>query len=765
MSRVSPLQTNFNGGELSPFMLGRVDHEVYPVSTAAMVGFVPRPQGPAEACPGLEYIAHAAGPCRLLPFEPYVTQGHVIEASANLFRFYTNDVLLKVGDVPVTIETPYSLAQVKALNSFPNNDVVYLFHPAVQQRVLVRYGATDFALEILEFENGPFDDRNQDETLLVSFSGVTGTVTITATDAIFAPGDVGGLFEIEASDLGSIPSWEPGITVSTGDLLQWNAKVYQVVGGGSAMRTGTSQPFHSRGVEWDGIGKGTDINDTAAGGVQLAYLHDMYGRLKITGFISATQVTALVTRRLPLTVASAYNFNDYGYGGYVPGGDFDPGDYTYVPLGDGTYAVGTWRWRFGAFSDRRGWPEGGAIWEQRLCLFKGDRVYGSVSGSLDDFDRLDENGDEQIDCAFTGTIDNPNPIRWMLAGSELFIGTAVSEHVLRAASLARGVGPGNLKLATQTNAGSAPMRAIEKDGRPIFLQRNGRKLLSMYEERVDKYTTEDLTRYADHIGNSAMLEFCWLREPLQLIWAVREDGTLVCADAMPVEQVLGWMRRPLAPGLAAHSICSITTPDGRRDQLWCAVEMDGQWMVMAMAPFRQAGEADANAIMADAALSYSGAAVTEVRAQHLANRIVTVVADGAWLGERQADGEGWISLGRSATNVMAGLAFPAFIDLLPPEAGGDNGPAQGKMGRNNRILVRVLQSLGLRLIVQGKAIRDLENQMGDSPMDTALPLVTRDIINDMVGTWDRAGQVRLERIAPKQVTVLAVGLTRDVAQR
>lgn len=38
MSRVSPIQTNFNGGELSPYMLGRVDHAVYGISTAAMVG-------------------------------------------------------------------------------------------------------------------------------------------------------------------------------------------------------------------------------------------------------------------------------------------------------------------------------------------------------------------------------------------------------------------------------------------------------------------------------------------------------------------------------------------------------------------------------------------------------------------------------------------------------------------------------------------------------------------------------------------------------
>ncbi|MFY9350662.1 MAG: hypothetical protein WBL20_07745 [Sphingobium sp.] len=766
MSRVSPIQTNFNGGELSPYMLGRIDHEVYGISTAAMVGWVPRPQGGMEACPGFEYIGTAPGPCRLIPFEPYVSQGHVIEASANLFRFYTNDVLLRDGDGdPVTVATPWTFAQLGKLNTAQSNDVVYLFHPDFQQRRLVRTAADAFTLELLELENGPFGDRNNDEDSIVTFSGVTGAVTITATKPIFAAGDVGGLFEVEAGDLGRVPSWEPGISVAMGDLLQWNGRVYQVVGVGAGSKTGTVQPFHSRGVEWDGIGKGTDINDKTAGGVQLAYLHDMYGRLKITGYTSPTQVSATVTRRLPLTVAESVDYSGYSYGGtYIPR-VFNPGSYHYVPGDSGDYPNGTWRWRFGAFSQRRGWPEGGVIFDQRLYLWKGDTIYASVAGALHDFDRLDENGDLQSDSAFTGTIDNPNPIRWMLAGAELFVGTAIAEHVLRPASQAKGIGYDNVKLTAQSNAGSAPTRPIEKDGRPIFLQRNGRKLLMMFEERVEKYATEDLTRYADHIGNSPFVEFCWQREPLQLIWAVREDGTLACADSMPTEQVLGWCRRPLGGGLLARSICSITAPDGRRDQLWCAAQKGGAYWIMALAPFRQAGESDATAIMADAALRYSGDPVTQVGAPHLAGLEVDVVADGAWLGRLTADDEGWIALGRAAESVMAGLAFPAYVDLLPIEAGGDNGPAQGKMKRNGRIMVRVHDALGLRLSVQGVALRDLENQMGNSPMDDALPLVTADIINDMVGTWDRAGQVRLERVAPKQCTVLAIGITSEVAQR
>lgn len=770
MSRVSPMQTSTNGGELSPFMLGRPDHDMWAISLAEMVGYAPRPQGPAEACPGFEFIDTAPGPCRLLPFEPYVTQGYVVEASALLFRFYTNDVLLDDGGGPVEVVSPYSYAQVQALDWEQSNDVMYLFHGEVQTRLLERTAADAFALSAIEYLNGPFLDRNDDETLALSFSGVTGTVTVTATDPLFAATDVGRLIEIEAHDLSDVPSWEPGITTTLGALLQWDGRVYQVVGGPATKRTGSVAPVHTRGVEWDGIGSGQDLNANDAGGVELAYMHDMFGRVLITDYTSATEVEAEVTRTLPLqaaAVGAGSQIGNYVPSWYAPEAAYPETDNWATP-GSGSYTPGTWRWRLGAFSDTTGWPEHGVIWNQRLILAKGDKLYGSVAGDLLNFDRLNELGDVSVDMAFALQIDNPNDIRWLHASDELFVGSAVAEYVLRPASAAQPFGPGNIKLARQTRQGSKAIRPVDSDGRPIFVQRNEAKLLELIEGTYGRFEFEDLTRYADHIGNSPLVEMCWQRQPLDLLWAVREDGVLVCADYVAKEQVLGWWRRPLATGLSAKSICAITSPDGRRDQLWCAAEIGGDWLVMLLAPWRLPDTLDETPIMLDAALTYSGAAASVLTAPHLAGKTVEVVGDGIWLGEFEADGSGDVDISATdlaVTEAVLGLAFDAYMVPLPPEAGGDLGPAQGRMKRVSRVTVRVQHSLGLKITCQGGQATMLGQTTPGTDLTAALPLVSKDIPVDVVGAWDRAGQFRIDRVGPFPQTVLGWMYQMEVSPR
>lgn len=766
MSRVQPMQTAYNGGELSPFMDARPDHEIWPVAVQEMVGFVPRPQGPAEACPGFEYIATAEGECRLIPFEPYTTQGYVIEASADIFRFFTNDVLLESGGSPVEVSHPYTMDQVNELWHERSNDVLYLFHKDRKHRLLTRTAASAFSLTELELENGPFLDRNSDEDHRLSFNGVTGTVTVSSNQPLFASTDVGRMIEVEAEDLSDIPSWEPGITVSLGDLLQWDGRVYQVVGQGTGTaRTGTVQPVHTHGVEWDGMGKGQDLNENDAGGVQLQYMHDMYGRLKIVSYVSNLQVTATVTRRLPLQLATSYLLSDYHRAYYTPDAS---GSYNtiYTTPGTGSYTSGTWRWRLGAYSDSTGWPSAGIIWNQRLFLFKDDRIDASVAGSLHDFDRLNEYGEISADQAFSLQIDDPNPITWAAKGLDLFIGTATSEYVLRPASAAQPLGPGNTDLKRQTDRGGAQQNPVMLNGRPIYAQRQRRCLMHLIEDTYGRYTDDDLNRYADHVLASPVTDMCWQKQPLQLLWAVREDGTLACADYMPKENVLGWSRRPLADGLVAESICSITAPDGLTDQLWVSARSGSERFVMLLDEWRQPLVDAELPLMLDAGLRYDGSSgdISTLTLAHLPNTDVEVMGDGKWLGTFTTDASGDVDLGQSVTTAVAGLKFDAYVTRLPFEAGGDNGPAQFKMQRASRYHLRVYRSLGLEVEFAGRTERIGNVREGDLLAGT-IDLFTGDIALDMVGDWDRGAVVGFRRYAPFPCTVLGDAAIVDTAQR
>lgn len=747
MAAITPTQSNFNGGEISRRLHARQDLNLYNIALAELTGWAPLPEGGLDACPGTIRVAAAAGPCRLLSFEFNATQGYLVEMSAGKARFYTNDVRIEVNGAPVELALPYDKAAIDALTVEQSYDVLYLFHGAYQPRELARTTADTFALDVLVLENGPFEPRNRDQSITVYASAVSGDVTLTASQPIFAAGDVGGLFQVEADDFGDIASWEPGITVTPGQLLTWAGRVYRVIGGSE--RTGTVQPVHNQGVEWDGIGQGEDINDEGAGGVQLEYLCDRFGVLRITGFGSANQVNATVLRRLPFTTTSSY---DYG------GGYYDPEWGEYVPPGGGVaYQYGTWRWRFGSFSDRRGWPTCGAVWNGRLVLAKGATLYGGVAGDLTNHATRNDLGEISADMAFVYTLSNPNPILSLVADDKLLALTASGMFALGPSNQAQGVGPGNLRADRQNNEGAAASAPVLLDGRTLYIGKSRRRLIEGdYTVQRNRQDSTDLSRYARHFGARGFVALASQKDPNRLVWALCADGTLAHACYVPEEQVLGWGRRLLGGGALARSIAAITDPAGELDQLWIAAERGGQWHILRMDQFRQEDD-DFDPAMTDMAAVFDGAATTTFGpVPWLAGTAVDVQADDAAYLDLPASADGTVTIPTAAARVIVGQRFPARFTTLPAAASGDTGAAMGKTRRIGRLVLSVLKTRGLRITVQGNRPRDIEELLGDSVADAGFVPYTGLKIAEDCGNPDRFGQLTIERVLPLGATVRAV---------
>lgn len=753
MSRVSPAQNSFNGGAISPRLRARIDQSIYEIATAEMVGFAPLVEGPMEAMPGTIHVAQAPGPCRLIRFEPSKTLGHVVELSEGLARVYTNDALVTVEGEPLEIASPYSYAQVKQLRTHESYDVMYCWHREKQPREFVRTGAAEFAFSLLELEGGPFEPRNTNKSIRVTASTTRGAVTLTASTGIFEAGDVGGLFRLEVEDFGDVTAWEPYITVTQGQLLTFDERVYRVVGGNGAatsLRTGGLSPQHTEGVEWDGIAKGKDINDQDAAGVRLEYMHDHYGIVKITGFTSATVVTGTVERTLPFSVANA----DYSYTGGYWDDEYD----VYVPPTTTVgYGYGTYRWAFGSFSDRRGWPTCGVVWNERLCLAKDNVVYTSVAADLTNFAELNERGQASDDMAIIAIVDDANPIEHLVPEDRLLALTASGVHAVGPDNAATGLAPGKVRAERQNDAGclegSQPVRV---NSRTIYVDRSGRRI---YETDFDAGRSVeqelDLTRYSRHLGNVGFTDLAPQQQPFNQLWAARDDGSMVCAVYLPEERVLGFAERPMAEGVSVRSIVSITDPEGVFAQVWQAVEYGGNWHVLRMAPWRLDGEYDDTACMVDLGASYDGAPATNFTIPHLPNTDIAVVADGV-LTRPTTDANGAFTLDTPASRVVAGLEFPAWAESLDFEAGGDNGPARGKKARFGRSWIEFAQSRGLAFGVPG-AVRTVDTVDGSHVPQSPRGDLTGFYFRETVGPWTRHPRLRVERQAPHQATVLGWG--------
>lgn len=750
MGRTTPYQASFNGGELSERMMGRADQSAYAISGEKLENFVPLVQGPLLKRSGTRHVAAAKGPCILIDYEFNTTQAYVIEAGAGYLRFFTNNAQILSTGVPYEVATPYTIDQVRALDHAASGDVLYLVDGAHQQRILSRTGAESFALATFDTSGGPFDDGNSDQSITVSASNSIGSVTLTASASIFLAGHVGGLFLMEARDYAEIPAWEPDASVAADDLRCWEGRVYLMVGG--AARTGTVPPIHSEGAEWDGSGTGTDTAGNARGGVQWQYLHDRFGILKITALTSSTVVSATVLRRLPGNSAAA---NDY-----TPPIRPAPGDENWAPPPGGTsYAAPyTWRWSFGAFSDARGWPDAVFIWNERLVLAKGNTLYGSVVGAYSDFRERNEAGEISADMAFRFTLNSPNAIRWIGGDEKLLIGTSKKEHVAGPASNAGAAGPLNFKAPAHSSTGSAPVRPVEVSGRHLFVERSSRRLMELdYGIERDRFEPDDLTVMAEHIGRAGFAWLAWQQSPHSLVWGGMADGTLAAMTYLPKQEVRSWCRATLAEGSAARWGCCIPDPGGQRDQLWLAVERAGAWWIERLEAFWETGDARNSAFFVDHGLSYAGAPASVISGlDHLAGEEVAVLADGSPVPALTVSAAGAITLARPASSVHVGKAYRATFKSLRLEAGGDDGSGQGKVKRLHKLVIRVLETLGLRYAVQGEDYTPIEHRLASDNLSEAVPLYTGDVQLDCIGIYERNGQVEIESFQPLPACILAL---------
>lgn len=742
--KANPIQSSFNGGEVSPLLHGRTDLAAYPISVAELLNLVPTVQGGAIKRSGSRFVAEgrtAAGDVRLIGFEPQLTQAYMIEATDLAFRFYTNNGLIAPGGAPYVLATPYLSAELAALSHHQSNDVAYFAHPNHQQQRLSRTSATTFAIAPLKLRNGPFKDANTVEATTVTADGTTGVVTVTATAPIFQAGHVGALFRIEAQDFSQTPAWEPGIkTIAVGDKRRSEGKIYQaaqVAGTGTgAGRTGTIQPIHTQGAEWDGFGAGKDINDKDWGSVLWQYVNDRYGIVEITAVAGdGLSCTATVIRTLPSTSA-------------------------------------TWRWSHALFSAAEGWPTAVCVWNERLVFAKGSTVVGSVVGDFDNFAERDSTGAITADSAFRYSLASPNPIRWLRADLQLIVGTTKAEHAIGPLNNNAAPGPTNLQAPLQSFYGSSVAQPVQVGSKTMFVQRGERKLREAgYSYDVNRYIATDTTVRAEHITRSGVTQLAYQQEPYGLLWAVRRDGTLLSFTYSEEQEVRGWSRHVLGGSSSAdgsapaivEAIGTMPDPAGVTDQVWIAVRryINGQVRryVERLETFWDYGQAIADGFFVDCGLTYSGAPASTIAGLgHLAGQTVWVLADGASHPDRVVSADGKITLANdiTASKVQIGLAFRARVTTLKLEAGGNAGTAQAATKKIVKLAMRLLDTLGINVGPPNGPADDVLMRSSANLMDQGLPAFTGDEVIDYPGSFERDGQITVESYQPLPLTLLAL---------
>ena len=211
---------SMNAGKLTPLIDTRADTEKYSSGCRILDNMIPLIYGPVTRRPGTKYIAGVDDndvKSRMVAFIYSATIAYEVEFSDQIINVYYNG-----SAVDVDIATPYLEADLFALQFKQSADVMWITHPSYAPRKLSRVSVTEFSLDAITFDNGPFIERNdiaEDDDVTIAVTGYTiatvtagvagaGVLTVTMGSAAFATAAVALLpanqrFYITASTAGA----------------------------------------------------------------------------------------------------------------------------------------------------------------------------------------------------------------------------------------------------------------------------------------------------------------------------------------------------------------------------------------------------------------------------------------------------------------------------------------------------------------------------------------------------------------------------------
>lgn len=720
MARVSSIVTNFQSGELSPRLEGRIDLQKYANGVQQLTNMLVFPQGGATRRPGTYYAGSSKsnGKVRLIPFEFSDEQAYVIELGANYMRFYTDGGLLVSGGSAVEVATPYSVTEIFELNYTQSADVIFFAHKNHEPAKLTRTTATSFTFSDITFTDGPYLDENLTDTTLYA-SADTGTVTITASADLFTSADVGRLIRFREVLEVTYDEWAAGTSYANNEFVRYDGHVYKQVTG-STQTSGNTPPVHTSGTE-------------TYGAIDWEYRHDDTGYAKITVFTSATVVTAVVQE--------------------------DDGGVSVLPHNVIGSSNATKKWSLGAFGGDQGFPRAVAFYEERLYYAgttgQPQTIFGSVTA---DFENHTPGTEDDKAINVTIASDQVNVIKHMIQGRFLQILTSSAEFTLSGGTGTQPVTPTNVNVLRETTFGASNVRPVRAGSSTIMVQKGQTKVKEItFNLDVDGLTGRDLTVLAEHLARVGLDDMTWQQEPELVLWFVRSDGELLGLSYDPQNNTIAWHEHTLGGTGVVESIASI--PSGSEDQVYLSVKRTINSVetrhIVYMKPIYFGADVT-DAFYVDSGLTYSGSATTTISGlDHLEGETVQILADGAAHADKTVS-SGSITLDRSSTKVHVGYSYNSVVKTLRMEAGADDGVSQGKIKRIHGVTVRFLDSVGAEVGPDANNLDRIPFRDSSMAMDEAVPMFDGDKEIFFPSGYDNDARVLVRQTQPLPMTILAI---------
>lgn len=339
-----------------------------------------------------------------------------------------------------------------------------------------------------------------------------------------------------------------------------------------------------------------------------------------------------------------------------------------------------------------------AFHQQRLVLggTKDDPAsfFMSRTGDYENFRKSRPlQGDDPVEYMLaSGSIDE---IRWMASFGDLLIGTSGAEY--KATSGGAAITSSDVQISVQSYWGSSGLAPLIIGQSVMHCQRSGSHVRDLYYSwESDGYAGNDLSLLAPQLVEShRILQWAFQQSPGSNIWAVRDDGVLLCLTYMKEQNVYGWSRH-----VTQGKVLSVAVISGSQEDVVMLVverEMGGvkkYFLERLAGRFRDAdGIGDAFYVDCGLTSRQETASDTVGGLGHLEGADVVALADGSPV-EGLTVTDGAVTLPYAAKVVTVGLNYVSALSPLPLETDTQQGATLGKRRAYGKCVLRLYRSVG-----------------------------------------------------------------------
>jgi hypothetical protein len=738
--KATPILTSFAGGELTPFLNGRVDFDKYSIGCRTLENFFIHPHGPAQNRSGFRFVAEAKGNTnnvQLIPFIFSTEQAYIIElghdGSNGYMRFYMNG----------------------------------------GQIVLDWASATELVT------NGGFDVDTSSWTALNS-----------ASLSSIAGGQSGNCCQCQENGADN-----PGLsqTITVAEHTQYKLKFY--------VQAGTEATYWYEIYDESNAATIYTADKAEATASWVQHEKEFYtpmGCISITikfyvecaagsGLTCLFDTIELKSLEEPYEITAPYASADIPDVKYCQSADvmylthpsyglrkLSRTGHTSWTLTAPTLTVDTGS-TFNAAADD--YPSCCVFHENRFCLANTNNdpntIWLSKAGDFENFVTGATDDDAIIiDLAS----DQVNAVRDLKSGLSLIALTTGGEWRISAVDEDEPITPTNITAKRETVNGSYNAMAVQVGSSFCFIQYSQLKILELkYDWESGGYIAPDLIILSEHLARegSGITKIAYQKEPYSILWAITTDGDLFGCTFMRHHDVVSWHKHPIGGDGDVESIACI--PGTLRDELWAVIERTINGSTTKYIEYMESAFDDSDttsAFFLDAGITVTATSditsIDDPVLWPLAGEECGLIMNGSVQTDVTVGVDGTLTLPRtlkSGQSMQIGKKYTAKLSPMRLEVPMKSGTSQGKEKAYNQVILRLHKTLGAKVGPDENNLDIIPFRTPDMAMDSPPSLLTGD--TDPIpfpGGYTRDGNFIIVQDQPLPITVIGIMPVVDIRE-